>query len=309
MRVVPRLDGAENVNRGNIRPGEGAIVHDLFDARASGRDFRREISETARTIADDGSEAREAAIGYEAAFDDPAQDVGIDIAAAEKKNDAFAGELWKLSGKAGSERRCRGAFDDTFFQLNDAQNRDGDLFFTDNNDAIDERRRGREGIRADLRDRETVRESRLHLNADRFSSLDRSGKAGDVIRLDRDHFCLGPQCFYGERHTGKQSAAANRNDDRIEIGDLLENLQTHRALSRDNRRIVIAIDVSEPAFLRDLVRLFFRFAEILSVQHDCRAELLAIGHFDQRGVLGHHHRRWYAENFALIPERLSMVSG
>jgi len=41
--VVPCLDRSENFHCGNIRAGEGAIMHDLFDARAGRSDLRGEI--------------------------------------------------------------------------------------------------------------------------------------------------------------------------------------------------------------------------------------------------------------------------
>ena len=48
MRAVARLDRAEDVDGGDIGAGEGAVVHDLFDARADGRDLRGEIGQAAR---------------------------------------------------------------------------------------------------------------------------------------------------------------------------------------------------------------------------------------------------------------------
>src|ERR1051325_3381274 len=65
---VTRFDGTEDVHRGNVSAAEGALVHDLFDARAGGGDLAGEIGETARPIADHGGEAAEPAIGDEAAL-------------------------------------------------------------------------------------------------------------------------------------------------------------------------------------------------------------------------------------------------
>ena len=105
MGVVPRLDGALDMDRGNIGAGKGAIVHDLFNAGAGGRDFCGEIREATGPITDDRSETREPAIGDEAAFDDAAQNIGIDVAAAKQQHDPFACEFWKLPGKTCGERR------------------------------------------------------------------------------------------------------------------------------------------------------------------------------------------------------------
>jgi hypothetical protein len=72
MLMVSRLDRAKDVHSRNIGAGEGAVVHHLFDARASGGDLRGEISEPARTIADDGSKSAEPTIGHQAALEDAA---------------------------------------------------------------------------------------------------------------------------------------------------------------------------------------------------------------------------------------------
>ena len=41
MLAVTRLDGAQDVDGGDIGAGESAIVHHLFDARADRRRFAR----------------------------------------------------------------------------------------------------------------------------------------------------------------------------------------------------------------------------------------------------------------------------
>src|SRR5438270_5224499 len=223
MSMVPRLDRAQNMDRGNIRAGEGAIVDDLLDARAGGSNFRREISKTAGPIADDGSEPGQAAICDEAALDDAAQDIGIDVAAAEKKHDTFASEFRKLAGKTRGQWRRGRAFDHAFLQLDDAKNRDRDLFLGHNADPIDERRCRYECVRADLGDRESVGEGRLHFDAHRFSGLDRRGKTRNVVRFDGDHFRLRPQTFHRERHAGEKPATAHRHDHGVDVRYLLEN--------------------------------------------------------------------------------------
>jgi hypothetical protein len=83
MVVISRLDRAENVNGGNVGTSERAIVHNLFDARTSRRDLRREIGKATGPITDYGREAAKPAIGNQTAFDDATEHVGIDIAAAE----------------------------------------------------------------------------------------------------------------------------------------------------------------------------------------------------------------------------------
>jgi hypothetical protein len=91
---VTRFDGTEDVHRGNVSAAEGALVHDLFNARASGGDFAGEISEPAGTIADYGGESAKAAIGDEATLDHTAENVRVNVAAAKQEHAFFAGELF-----------------------------------------------------------------------------------------------------------------------------------------------------------------------------------------------------------------------
>src|ERR1051325_2844895 len=93
---VTRFDGTEDVHRGNVSAAEGALVHDLFDARAGGGDLAGEIGETARPIADHGGEAAEPPIGDEPALNHAAEDVWVDVAAANQEHAVFAGELFQF---------------------------------------------------------------------------------------------------------------------------------------------------------------------------------------------------------------------
>src|SRR5213078_4938189 len=110
-------------------------------------------------------------------------------------------------------------------------------------------------------------------------------------------------------HAGEKSTAADWDNDRIDVRHLLEDFQTHRALAGNDRRIVVAINVSESAFLRDLVRLFFRLAKIPSMQDHGGAELFAVPDFNEWRVLRHYDGGGNAEQFSLVGERLGMITG
>ncbi len=96
-------------------------MHDLFHARAGRSDLGGEISETAGAIADHGGETAKAAVGDEAAFDDPAQDIRIDVAAAKQKDNALVREFLQLAGETRGERSGGRAFDDGFFQFDETK--------------------------------------------------------------------------------------------------------------------------------------------------------------------------------------------
>src|SRR6266581_706057 len=62
MLLISRLDRTEDVNGRNVGTGERAIVHDLFDARASRRDLGCEIGKATGPITNDGGKSAKPAI-------------------------------------------------------------------------------------------------------------------------------------------------------------------------------------------------------------------------------------------------------
>ena len=221
MRAITRFDRAKNVYGGNIGTGESAIVHHFFDARADRRNLRGEIGEAARPIANYCRKTRKSPVRHEPALDHAAEHVWIDVAAAEQEDDTFAREFGKLPGEAGCEGRRGGAFDYAFFQFDDAQDRERDLFLVHEYDLVGVLARNLERVAPDLGNGETVGQSRLRLDANWFSCAQSGGKTGDVIGFDGDDLRLRPQSFHRERNPGEQTAAADRHDDGVEIRHLL----------------------------------------------------------------------------------------
>src|SRR5205814_1299008 len=114
--------------------------------------------------------------------------------------------------------------------------------------------------------------------------------------------------FDGQGNAGEQTRATHRNDHRVQIGNLLDDFESHRPTAGNDRRIVISIDVGESFFFRDLVRARPGFSEIFSVKNDGRAKLLTITYFNQRSELRHHHCSRNAEQFPLVGKRLSVIA-
>ena len=56
--VVAGLHRADRIDGRDIRPAEGAVVLDILDAGAAGRDDAGEFGEPAGPVADDDGEAR-----------------------------------------------------------------------------------------------------------------------------------------------------------------------------------------------------------------------------------------------------------
>ena len=117
-------------------------------------------------------------------------------------------------------------------------------------------------------------------DAGRFSGFERGRKTRDILGFDRDDFCARLFRFDRERDPGQQPGTSNWDDHRVNIRNLLENFQPRRSLAGNNRWIVVAVDVSEALFCRDLMRVGLRFPKILAMEYDICAEFLTIVHFD-----------------------------
>jgi len=89
MFMVPCLNCAKDIDGRNIRTGERAIVHHLFDARARRSDLSGEIGEAAGTIANHSGESAEPSVRDQTSFNHATKHVGIDISAANQKNDSL----------------------------------------------------------------------------------------------------------------------------------------------------------------------------------------------------------------------------
>src|SRR4051812_17162121 len=72
MRMVARLNGADGVHRGNIRPAKRAIMFDILDARSAARHDARQLGQATRAITDHRGESRQASVVNQAFFDDAA---------------------------------------------------------------------------------------------------------------------------------------------------------------------------------------------------------------------------------------------
>src|SRR5438105_9331092 len=141
-----------------------------------------------------------------------------------------------------------------------------------------------------------------------LACLKRRGKTCDVFCFDGDNLRVRSQSFDGQGNAGEQTRATHWNDHRVQIGNLLDDFESHRPLAGNDRRIVIPIDVVESFFFRDLVRARPGFSEIFSVKNDGRAKFLTITYFNQRREPRHHHCSRNAEQFALVGKRLSVIA-
>ena len=102
-------------------------------------------------------------------------------------------------------------------------------------------------------------------------------RAFDADDFDRRHFGAG-----GDGVAGDETAAADRDDERLEIGRVLEHFQRNGALTGDDVRIVVRMHPDQIALGGDRLGPRLRLRKGLAVEHDICAERLGGFDFHER---------------------------
>jgi hypothetical protein len=166
-----------------------------------------------------------------------------------------------------------------------------------------------EGVFADDADGQAVGERGLGLDAHRPARRECRREAGGVGRLDADHLHFGIEVLDGGRHASNQAAAANGNDDRIQVRHLLDHFQPDRPLAGNDPQVVVAVNVSELLGHGQLVGLGLRLAEAGAVQDHRRSQPPAVGLLHQRGIRRHDDGHRNAELAAVRCQGQGVVAG
>ena len=106
-----------------------------------------------------------------------------------------------------------------------------------------------------------------------------------------------------------QPAAADRNDDRVEIGRVLEHFQRHRARAGDDLRIVERVNEDVAVLERELAGLGVSIVEHVAVKDDLGAVAGGLRHLHRRRRRRHDDRRRNAEPLGMIGDRLRVIAG
>ena len=128
-------------------------------------------------------------------------------------------------------------------------------------------------------------------------------------RLHADDLDPRGERLGGDRDPRNQPAAADRHDDRVEIGPVGQQFERDRPLAGDDRRVVIGVDKGQAVFAGERLCRFARSGEAVAFEHDLGAERFGVIDFDERRALGHDDRRRDAETPRMIGDALGMVAG
>ena len=116
------------------------------------------------------------------------------------------------------------------------------------------------------------------------SCLDAALHRRTVRRLDADHAHGRPVALHRHRHAGDEPAAADRHDDRVELGPVLHHFEPQRPLSGNQLLVVERVDVGQPFVANQLLCLLVRLVPDGAVQDDLRAVAARCRDLRRRGV-------------------------
>jgi hypothetical protein len=128
------------------------------------------------------------------------------------------------------------------------------------------------------------------------------------LYIDGDDVDLAVHRLGDGRHARDQPAAAERHHQHVDLGDVLEHLERHGALPRDDARVVKGMDEGQPLLGLELAGMGIGRVEGLAFEDHGRAMTLGLRHFHRGGVLRHHDRARDAEPRRVIGQPLRMIA-
>ena len=101
--TAPRFNRAKTVDRGDIRPGERAVMGDVPHAGPGACNGHRQFGQSSGPIADRNRKPAQTPIGNQPYFDDFAEDARINISSAKEQDHIPPCEVRQPSGKKRSQ--------------------------------------------------------------------------------------------------------------------------------------------------------------------------------------------------------------
>ena len=259
---------------------------DADDVRTAGRDNIADQAQLAGLVLQRDHQVRLAPAHNKAAGDDAGQNVHVDVAAGNQA-DRFLARQRQLAEQCGGHRRGTCALGDELLVLHQRQNGRGDLVLADRNDLVHVLADHVERRLAGRLDRNAV--GKGHGAVQRFIFVVVEGvlHAGRTRGLHAVDLYLRAQALDGERHAGDQTAAADRHDDRVHIGQLVEDFETNRSLPCDDQLVIIRMNEGHAGLLLQLHGAVMRVVVGALDQLDLGTEALCALYLHNRGTVRH----------------------
>ena len=112
-----------------------------------------------------------------------------------------------------------------------------------------------------------------------------------------------------ERRAADEPAAAHRDDHGVDVGDVVEDLEAHRSLARDDERVAVGVDERLSLLALDPVRERERVVVHLAFEEDLGAVRAAHADDRVRHAARHDDRRGRAEPVRGVRHALGVAAG
>ena len=139
--------------------------------------------------------------------------------------------------------------------------------------------------------------------------VDRVPRRREALGLHADDVQVGAERLRRRRHAGDQAAAADGDDQGVDLGLLGEHLERDRALAGDHRQVVERMDDGVAALLGELQAGDARVLEGVADEDDLGAEAARVLDLHARGEARHDDRRRDAHALRVVGDRLGVVAG
>ena len=207
-------------------------------------------------------------------------------------------------------RQGAGGLRDGARVLEDVLNCGANLIGGHEQDLIDVLLGEAESLLADAAHRDAVGEDADAIQRHAPAGTQRFEHSGRVLGLDADDLDPRIQRFRVGRNPGDQTAAADRNEDRVDgvAVQLAQDFHADRTLTGDHVRIVERVHEHQTALARQLDGPFVGMIVVVAVQHDLAAQIGDRLHLDFRRRQRHDDEGGYAARARTERDALGVVA-
>ena len=264
-----------------------------------------ELRERSSHVRNFDAHANEPAFAHQVAHENARQNARVDVATAEHNAHCFAFELLAvLQQRSDAGRTC--AFGHRLFDFD--QKCDGffNRRFVNEQHVLYQRPRNRHRHFARVADCQTFG-NRFRAHVHRFATQSLRHRR-ERFRFNANDLNARLHPMRRDRTTGDQTAATDRNNQRVELWRGFEHFERERALPRDDVRIIVRMHEHELMFRRQRARMLRSFRQGVAEEHHLGAVALGVAHLHEWRVGGHNNRRGNAKPPGVIRHALRVVA-
>ena len=261
-------------------------MQDGDDVAAAAGDDLGHLLELAGLVLQCDGQVGFAAAHDQTAGDDAVEDVHVDVAAGDDADDLFALD-GQLVEEGGCHGHCTGPLGDELLVLHQGEDGGCGLILGHGHDVV-------HILLAELvsqltggLDLDAVREGGGSGEGLVFVLVEGAVHAGGTLGLNAVDLDVRLEALDGKGHAGDEAAAAHRHDDRIHVGQLVQDFQTDGALTRDDLLVVVGVDEGHAGLGLQLDGLVVGVVVGAGHEADLRAQALGVLHLHDGRTVRH----------------------